>query len=266
MGKILRTRQELEQHLKLSDDGCYSAVYDGFVLKSAFQPIIDASGERFGYEALLRVSDETGMLLKTESVFSAGFLDTCAQINLDRLAKVIHLRNFARFLSAGSLFLNMTPVAAVDTESQLLTPNSLIPRVEELGLSIDQLYFEILEHHSSCDQTLVKSLHHMQRHGLQIAIDDYGVEGSSETRTRSVNPEIIKVDKSLLAEFMDGESSGLTGAIGLARELNAKVLVEGVEDRHCLEAARRLGVDYMQGYHVGRPVLVDELSRQLEPA
>lgn len=266
VGKILRTRSELEQHIIRLEDGSYSAVYDDFVMKSAFQPIVCMSGELFGYEALLRVFDETGIQLKTEPFFTPAFMGTCDQINFDRLARVIHLRNFARFLSTGSLFLNMTPIAALDTDSQLLTQNSLIPRVKELGLSIDQVYFEILEHFCACDQMLVNSLHNMQRHGLRIAIDDYGIDGSSEMRTRNVNPDIIKVDRSLLADFMSGKPDSLIEAIGLARELNAKVLVEGVEDQRCMEVTKRLGVDFLQGYYVGRPVMVHELSPQPEPA
>lgn len=266
MGRILRSRRELEQHLILSDDGSYSAAYDGLVLKSAYQPIVYASGERFGYEALLRIFDESGTQLSTEPFFTPGWMQSNDRINLDRLAKVIHLRNFARFLSEGSLFLNMTPAAAMDTDSQLLTQNSLIPRVKELGLSLEQLYFEILEHYCACDQMLADSLRNMQQHGLKIAIDDYGIDGSSEMRARHVNPDIIKVDRSLLADFMNGKPDSLTDAIALARDLDAKVLVEGVEDEYRFEAARLLGVDFMQGYYVGRPVFIDELSTQLEMA
>ncbi|MCW8328621.1 EAL domain-containing protein [Photobacterium sp. SDRW27] len=235
-------------------------------MKSAFQPIVCSSGQRFGYEALLRVFDKRGTQIRTEPFLTSCIMSDSDRINLDRLARVIHLRNFARFLSVGSLFLNMAPIAALDAHSQVLTQHSLIPRVNELGLSIDQVYFEILEHHCSSDQMLINSLQNMQYHGIRIAIDDYGIDGSSETRARQVNPDIIKVDRSLLVEYIDGKPDSLHDAIKLARELNAKILVEGVEDERCYQAAKRLDVDYMQGYYIGHPELVHDLTYQQEPA
>lgn len=266
MGQILRTRSELEQHLTLSEDGCYSAVYGSFILKSAFQPIIHVSGERFGYEALLRIFDESGALLKTEPFFTSEFIEASDRINFDRLAKVIHLRNFARFLSEGALFLNMSPLAALDTDSHLLTQHSLLPRIKELGLSTGQLYLEILEHNCICDQALADSVRNMKCHGLQIAMDDYGIDGSSENRARKVRPDIIKADRSLMAKYMAGQPEDLIALLVLAEELDAKVLVEGVEDQHCFEMGRQLGIDYMQGYYVGHPRLVGDCSHLLEPA
>lgn len=266
MGKILRAISELEQHLILSDDDSYSVVYDRYVMKSAFQPIVSLSGKLFGYEALLRVFDESGDQLLTEPFFTSELLTERDRINIDRLAKVIHLRNFSRFSSGERLFLNMSPAAVIDADTHILTKNTLIPRVIDLGLSIDQIYFELLEHSCSNDVRLVQSLQTMRQQGLRIAIDDYGVGASSELRVREVKPEIIKMDKSLLAEYINGDPGKLLKAMALAREIDARVLLEGVEDHGCYLAAKALGVDYMQGYYIGRPELVQCLSSEPERA
>lgn len=105
MGKILRARSELEQHVIRLDDDSYHVVYDRYVMKSAFQPIVSSSGKLFGYEALLRVFDEAGVQLLTEPFFTSAFLTSRDRINIDRLAKVIHLRNFARFFLVAPCFL-----------------------------------------------------------------------------------------------------------------------------------------------------------------
>lgn len=234
-------------------------------MKSAFQPIVCSSGELFGYEALLRIYNSDGQLLKTGPFFSTDYMDTNDRINLDRLARVIHLRNFAHFVSKGSLFLNITPIAALDTAGQQFGYHSLIARVKELGLSIGRIYFEILEHACANDKMLVDSLQDMQRHGFRLAIDDYGVDASSESRVRNVNPDIIKVDRSLLADFMAGKPEELQAVIRLAHEMNAKVLIEGIENYRDFVTVKDLGVDYMQGYYIGRPELVHNLPRQFEP-
>ncbi|WP_299022443.1 EAL domain-containing protein [uncultured Photobacterium sp.] len=265
MAKILRTRDELEQYLIQSEAGYYSARYDSYLMKSAFQPIVSASGQLFGYEALLRIYDESGFKLKTEPFFSSEFMNSYDRINIDRLARVIHLRNFALFVSKGTLFLNMTPIAAVDLDSQPLSQQSFIDRVHELGLSIDQIYFEILEHNCACDKMLVNSLRSLQELGARIAIDDYGVNASSESRARNVKPDIIKVDRSLLADYINGKPQELQDVIQLARELKARVLLEGIEDYRAFVVAKQLGVDYLQGYFIGRPELVNYISCQFEP-
>ncbi|ELR67158.1 hypothetical protein C942_02666 [Photobacterium marinum] len=264
MAKILRTRHELEQYLNKSEAGYFYARYQGYAMHSAFQPIVSASGKLFGYEALLRVYDEAGNKLKTEPFFNSEFISTAERINFDRLARVIHLRNFALFLSKGTLFLNLSPIAALDSDKQEATQKSFVRRIDELGLSIDQIYFEVLEHTCSCDALLVNSLRNLQGYGARIAIDDYGVEASSEARARDVRPDIIKVDRSLLLNYVEGKRDDLLNVIKLARELEARVLLEGVEDYRCYAAGKHLQVDYMQGYFIGRPELVDSLC-QFEP-
>ena len=265
MAKILRSRDELEQHLIQSQDGSYSAFYVRKTMKSAFQPIVSSSGELFGYEALLRIYNQDGLQLETEPFFSAGYMPSSDRINLDRLARVIHLRNFARFVSKGSLFLNLTPIAALDAGGQQCGYNSLISKVKELGLSNDRIYFEILEHTCANDKLLVRSLQDMQQYGFRIAIDDYGVDASSEQRVRNVKPDIIKVDRSLLTDFMSGKPEELESVIHLAHELNAKVLIEGIESKSDFMMVKELGVEYMQGYYIGRPVQVNGLPCLFEP-
>lgn len=257
--------QHLERCLVVSADGSVHAVYQDYTLKSAFQPIIAADGALFGYEALLRIYDRQGTLLKTEPFFSTGLLGVADRLQIERLARTIHLRNYAQFLSQGALFINMTPVAALDTTSQQCLQRFFMSQASELGVSAAQIYFELLEHYTPNDQLLLHSLKSMQQHGLRIAIDDYGVDGSSEARARGVNPDIIKVDRSLLAAFRAGQPRVLQEVLTLAHELNARVLVEGVESEYDFEAVRRLGVDYMQGYYIGYPVLTHYLPRHFEP-
>ncbi|MEJ2766190.1 EAL domain-containing protein [Photobacterium sp. MCCC 1A19761] len=255
----------LARCLVTSTDGSVHAVYQCYTLKSAFQPIVAADGTLFGYEALLRIYDRNGIQLKTEPFFSTGLLALRDRLNLERLARTIHLRNYAHFLSQGALFLNMTPIAALDRTSQQCLQRSFMTEAEALGVASKQIYFELLEHYTANDQLLLHSLKSMQQHGLRIAMDDYGVDGSCETRARCVNPDIIKVDRSLLAAYRAGKPQALQDVLTLAHELNARVLVEGVESECDFDAVRRLGVDYMQGFYIGHPQLASYLPRHFTP-
>ncbi|UTV29855.1 EAL domain-containing protein [Photobacterium atrarenae] len=265
MSCALTSGGKLAQCLAQGADKSMYAVYQDYTLRSAFQPIVAADGSLFGYEALLRIYDREGRQLKTEPFFSTGLLNVTDRLNLERLARSIHLHNYAQFLSQGALFINMTPIAALDTASQQCLQHSFMTQVTELGVSAEHIYFELLEHYTSNDRLLLHSLKNMQQHGLRIAMDDYGVDGSSETRARYVNPEVIKIDRSLLVQLRAGRPQALLDVVTLAKELKARVLVEGVESEADFESVRGIGVDYMQGYYIGHPELACYLPRHFEP-
>ncbi|MGF1725620.1 EAL domain-containing protein [Photobacterium nomapromontoriensis] len=252
-------REELESHLMCLDDGSYYAHYHDLILVSAFQPIFTPDGNVFAYEALLRIFNSSQQLIDTGNIIHAYQLEQTHLINLDRLARVIHLRNFAHSFSTSNLFINMAPVAIIDGNRQQLTESIFLPRLFELGLSPERIYIEILEHYCENDKDLVHAINSYHRRGFKIAIDDYGVAGSAEQRTRALNPNLIKMDKSLLQDYLNGNPMPMQDAIALAREIGSKVLIEGIEDKACYLAAITLGADFFQGYYMGRPKMVSSI-------
>ncbi|OAN13116.1 hypothetical protein A3K86_15745 [Photobacterium jeanii] len=266
MNKILRTVDDLECHLRGTASDGYSFVYKDKVIKSAFQPIITHDGQVFGYEALMRVYDLDGSRFQTEPFFTANDLPINDKINIDRLARVIHLRNFACFFDAGALFLNMSPDALIDNFNNKSGPKLLFPRVKSLGLDCNNIYFELLEHHCEAKDDLFTVIKQMRDKGVKLALDDYGSQASSESRAKSVLPDIIKMDKSLLQEYIAGDTKRLTDAMALAKSIGARVLLEGVEDQLAYITAIELGADYLQGYYFGRPKLLNEFRQPLSTA
>ncbi|PSW19796.1 EAL domain-containing protein [Photobacterium sanctipauli] len=261
MNQILRARDELEKQLFQLDDDTNCASYQGLVLQSAYQPIFDSSGDVFAYEALLRLHTEKEQKIDTASLIRSYHSQPHHLINLDRLARVIHLRNFARFLSRSNLFINMCPVAMVDGESQALTRKLMLPRLQELGILPQQVYVEILEHFYHDPKRLAECTELLKSCNLNIAMDDYGIKGSSEQRARLVAPDVMKIDRSLLVMYMRGNKQPIHRAISVAKDLKAKVLIEGIECQACLQVANELGADYYQGYFVGRPRYISSIVR-----
>ncbi|MGF1690864.1 EAL domain-containing protein [Photobacterium kagoshimensis] len=262
MNKILRTVHDIEHYLRGTTSDGFSFVYQDKIIRSAFQPIVKQDKTIFGYEALMRVYDAEGLRFQTEPFFTSRQLPLFDKINIDRLARVIHLRNFAHFIRHGALFLNMSPDALVDNRDYKSGNNLLFPRVKELGLNLHDIYFELLEHHCTDDKRLNSVLCSMRGKGVKLAMDDYGSQASSEERARSVRPDIIKMDKSLLQEYLSGCPERLNDALKIAKVVGAKVLLEGVEDQQAYDIAISLGVDFMQGYYFGRPLLLHEFVEQ----
>ncbi|MGR5062984.1 EAL domain-containing protein [Photobacterium sp. DNB22_13_2] len=253
MDRILRARDEIERHLLFQGEGQYIAAYQNLVLKSAFQPIVKADGSVYAYEALMRIYNTSGDLVKNGDLIKHYRDHPAHLINIDRLARVIHLRNFSHFKLSSNLFINMMPVTILFCESEGLVDSVFIPRIYELGLKPEQVFIEIIEHHTNDDMALARAIRHLNQAGLNIVIDDFGVEGSSEDRARSVSPNIIKADSSLLAEYLQGHTQPLYNVFSLCRELGARLIIEGVEDLKGYHAAISLGADYLQGYYVGLP-------------
>jgi diguanylate cyclase (GGDEF)-like protein len=104
--------------------------------------------------------------------------------------------------------------------------------------------------------------------GVRLAIDDFGAGYSSLARLRDLDVELLKIDRTFLAEAAtDGRAGDLVGAaLDLASALGMTAVAEGVET----EQQRRFLVDrgcaLAQGFHLGRPLPVDEATALLSGA
>jgi len=95
--------------------------------------------------------------------------------------------------------------------------------------------------------------------GVKLAIDDFGTGYSSLNYIRQLPVDVLKIDRSFLAD-PNPEVAELTAAIvGLARIFKLKAVAEGIEDHSQLERLRSLKCDFGQGYHFAKPLLGEEI-------
>jgi EAL domain-containing protein (putative c-di-GMP-specific phosphodiesterase class I) len=94
--------------------------------------------------------------------------------------------------------------------------------------------------------------------GCRFALDDFGSGVGSFSSLRNLPMDYLKIDGSFIRNLSRDlvNQAMVTAMIKLARTLNFKVIAEQVEDSAALEVARRMGVDYMQGYAIARPRLL----------
>jgi EAL domain-containing protein (putative c-di-GMP-specific phosphodiesterase class I)/FixJ family two-component response regulator len=95
----------------------------------------------------------------------------------------------------------------------------------------------------------------MRAAGVRLAIDDAGAGFASLRHILLLNPEIIKLDTTLIAGIENNRSAQAlaAGLISFAARVGATIVAEGVETPEQLDALRVLGVPYGQGYYLGRP-------------
>lgn len=210
----------------------------------ALQPIVDlAYGRTAGVEALARFRDERG-----PDVWFSEARETGQCLDLDLLAFRTALDTFPLLPDDVYLSVNATPA--------LLTDRRLHDTVLGSGLPLDRLVIEVTEHVEIFRyDEVTAALTPLRERGVRLAIDDTGAGYASFSHVLHLRPDVIKIDRSLVAGVhRDPARRSLIMALVLfALDLGAAVTAEGVEDARELETLRDLGVDHAQGYLLARP-------------
>ena len=105
---------------------------------------------------------------------------------------------------------------------------------------------------------LLQSVDRMRDVGLKIALDDVGADSASLALLPFLDPEIIKLDLSLIHDHPRGEVAEIVHAVNAESErTGAVILAEGIEHEAHLDRARAIGATLGQGWYFGRPGPLD---------
>jgi len=250
---ILSSIEQIKSCIKQHQNGEHYALYSGFMLKSVFQPIFNADKNIIGLEALLRICDAQGNAIRPDLFFHTKTYSTKTKIAVEALSRAIHILNFAQSkYNEKKLFLNVLP----EPSQNLLHTQErteLLSHLNELNLKSNQIVMEFVELEVQDCRLLsrVKTLLHQS--GCAIAVDDYGTQASNQERVALLNPEILKIDRSLLNDFMAGVVDPLQSALKVAAEVGAQTVIEGIESSEQFQRMVALDIDMFQGYHLAEP-------------
>ena len=106
----------------------------------------------------------------------------------------------------------------------------------------------------------------LRGHGLRIGLDDFGTGHSSLGMIKQIPLNSMKLDRALMADlYTDPWSQGVTAAVlAMARAMNIRSVIDGVDDPATLQMLRALGCDEVQGLHVAPPMRAREFEEWLE--
>lgn len=223
-----------------------------------FQPLVTADTRRLaGVEALLRwTSPDFGPVRPDEIVHIAetnGLHDALNMWILEQSTAAT--ADWQRRFGVDDLFLT---VNASPTELQSRQLASNISRALLLsGLSPSSLIVELSERLTTeQDAEMQRSLDELAELGIRVILDDFGQGQTSLAHLRHLPLVGIKLDRQLVVQAAETAEDLviLTSMVGLAHELNLRVVAEGVETEHQFQVVANAGVDLIQGYLVGRPV------------
>jgi EAL domain-containing protein (putative c-di-GMP-specific phosphodiesterase class I) len=209
------------------------------------------TGETSGYEALARFNAKPK---RPPNEWFAEAWEVGLGVELEMKAVKQVLADIRR-LPQGYVSFNLSPLAVLDPAFKQLIPK----------LPYGRFVLEMTEHVPVPDyEELIGFLSELRTRGLRIAVDDAGAGYASFRHILRLNPDLIKLDMSLVRGVdRDQALRSLTAAVtGFAAQMGALVVAEGVETEGELLALRKLGVQYGQGWDLfGEPKPVQEVRR-----
>ncbi|HMN44729.1 MAG TPA: bifunctional diguanylate cyclase/phosphodiesterase [Povalibacter sp.] len=159
---------------------------------------------------------------------------------------------------------------AINLSSQSVSdenfPDFLEAKLREYELPPGLLSFEITETAAVANIVRAETLiRRVQGLGHGIALDDFGRGLSSLTYLKSLPVSDLKIDGALIRDLATGSRSQatVTAIVQLAQSMNLRTTAESIESEAILAAVGRLGVDYAQGFAIGRPRALEAVLQEI---
>ena len=233
--------------------GWASIPFNTLTLSSQYQPIFGLADKcAIGYEALVVGTNLSGHEFRADTVFALS-ANHDEELFLDWLARALHLRNFSNMGAArGQLFLNAYPDAAVEDPHH---PEVFARIIDFYNVSPEDVVVEILETGVDDEIQLSDAAVLYRKMGCKIAIDDFGVGYSNFDRLWRLQPDMVKLDGSIIRSAARDKHARivLANMVKLVKECGANVAIEGIENSTEAKLAIDVGADFLQGYFFGRP-------------
>jgi len=227
-----------------------------FVL--ACQPIVNTrSREITCYEVLIRMLGDNG-----EIIMPAGFMPSAERFGLavqidhwvisnaiETLAKLREKSNHLRY--------------AINLSGQTLSDPSICDlihtKLEQTGLAPEALTFEVTETVAIAEMSAAtKFLNSLQQLGCKTALDDFGSGMCSFAYLQDLPVDIVKIDGRFVKNIADNliDQAILKAMNDIAHALNKQTVAEFVQNEKSMQLLTEFGVDFGQGYYLGRPEMI----------
>jgi len=226
-----------------------------------FEPQVDlATGEVIGFEVLARWMHPLSGVIGPDV-----FIPVAEEIGLiGRLSEQVitaALREAAEWDPATKVSVNISPSQLTDG----WLAQRIVRILAETMFPAERLVIEITESSLFADMDLARTIvTSLKNQGVRLALDDFGTGFSSLAHIRSLPFDIIKIDRSFVANLNSKrESAAIIRAVTtLAQALSVPVCVEGIENEDAYKAVVRLGCGIGQGWYFGKPMPAEQ-AREL---
>lgn len=250
----LRARRELETVHWL---GRVREAIDDDRLVLYSQPIIPLSAGKPAEELLLRMVGRDG-----EIIASGAFLPAAEKYGLIEEIDRWVISRAIRIAAAGRrVEVNLSAKSVSDRLLEFIRQELLAA-----GAEPSNVIFELTE--TALLDDIAMGEHFaagLAEIGCELALDDFGTGFASLTYLRVLPAKYLKIDVEFVRDLTHNETNQhlVRSIVHLARGLDKQTVAEGVENEEVLALVRSFGVDYVQGFHLGRPQPVETVPTNL---
>ena len=232
-------------------------------LSLVYQPIVQTGSLKVaGYEALARWNNE-----KLGLISPSVFIPAAAKSGMaDRVTRSLFRKLLADIPSLPTEMTVSFNLSARD----LVDPQGILGMVSDIqasGVTARRLQFEVTEASLTADfDKVMKSLSLLRNMGCMISLDNFGSGQSVLTNIYRLPIDSIKIDSSFISQCENNPSARLTlqSIVSLCDSLDLMCVAVGIETKAQAELAADLGCMRLQGFHIARPVPLEEIA--MDPA
>ena len=232
-----------------------------------YQPVTDLNVRKItAFEALIRWNHpEKGMIQPDEFIPIAE--ETGMIFQITRIVLEIVCKQIKAWSDMGIDEINV----AVNCSAREFNEQKLQTIIEgiitETGADVTKLDLELTEGSIMDDvDSAIENMRKLSEMGMNISIDDFGTGYSSFSHIKQFAIDKLKIDRAFIKDTPQDEDDVaiVEAIIAMAKRLKIKVVAEGVETAEQLAYLKNVKCDFIQGYLLGKPMPVDEITRRLK--
>lgn len=231
-----------------------------------YQPIYSLSAKRYNSaEALLRLYDEKYGYVRPDIFIPAaeksGMIHKIGKFVLEEVCRFIVSDKFKE-LGLDYIEVNLSVIQCMSSE----LADDVREIMNRYNVSSEQLNLEITETAAAYAQTtMMNNIEELNDDGIAFSLDDFGTGYSNMKRIASMPFAIVKLDKTF-TEMNENDKmlKVVKNTISMVRDMNLRILVEGVETLESFKEFKALGVDYIQGYYFSKPLPMEKFVSEVK--
>ena len=216
-----------------------------------FQPIVSTSTlEVFAHEILMRVEQEGKILQAGNFIHIAEDMGIVHKLDYILFEKTLQKVKETGF--RGKLFFNLSPKALVTKDFVFVIRDIL----KDYNFPPERIVFELTERETVRNIDILKNfVESLRAEGILFAIDDFGSGYSSFIYLKHLPVNFLKIEGEFVKNITTSrvDLAFVNSMVAMAKSLNIRTIAEFVENEEIFNKLKDLGVDYVQGYYVGRP-------------
>jgi len=231
-----------------------------------YQPIYDTKTGKFSSaEALLRLRDPKYGYISPQLFIplaeKSGAIHAIGSFVLEEVVKFIASDDFKQ-LGVDYIEINLSVMQCLRSD----LADEIIDLTRKYKVSPSKINLEITETASGYSQSkLNTNITKLTENGFTISLDDFGTGYSNLMRIAQLPLNIVKLDRAfVLMEESGGNHIIIKNLIRMLKDMNLRVLVEGIETEEMMESFTQMGVDEIQGFYYSRPLTKSAYLRFLK--